>query len=193
MSNDKGCIMPDSLKPNDLEDNFEHLIACLKSNLYRIKPRLTISSIQIALGIGYMAAKRIYLKLKEEGKFKHLGISKRYAKKILDTPYLYYKNPNKDKLRTDIKFAPIPEVGYTKKQDNLFYYPEGLDKKVMVIGNSFGANLVEFLPYSFKYTARYYDNHRYMYLETYEEVFKEYKPDILIINKIGRASCRERV
>ena len=67
MSNDKGSIMPDSIKPNDLEDNFEHVISCLKSNLYRIKPRLTISSIQIALGIGYMAAKRIYLKLKEEG------------------------------------------------------------------------------------------------------------------------------
>lgn len=67
MSNDKGRIMPDSIKPNDLEDNFEHLISCLKSNLYRIKPRLTIFSIQIALGIGYMAAKRIYLKLKEEG------------------------------------------------------------------------------------------------------------------------------
>lgn len=67
MSNDKGCIMPDSLKPNDLEDNFEHVISCLKSNLYKIKPRFTISSIQLALGIGYMAAKRIYLKLKDEG------------------------------------------------------------------------------------------------------------------------------
>ena len=115
-------------------------------------------------------------------KFIQLGLPRKYAKKILDTPYLYYKNPNREKLQTDIRFAPIPKKGYDSKQDNQFYYPDGLDKKVMVIGNSFAANLVEFLPYSFKYTARYYDNYRYMLLETYKEVFDEYKPDILIIN-----------
>ncbi len=114
--------------------------------------------------------------------FKHLCLPERYAEKILDTPYLYYKNPNVSKLKTDVKLAPIPEIGNKGEQDHQFYYPDGLDKKVMVIGNSFAANLVEFLPYSFKYTVRYYDNYRYMKLETYEEVFREYKPDILIIN-----------
>lgn len=114
--------------------------------------------------------------------YKHLGLPKCYAKKILDTPYLYYKNPYRDKLQTDVKLASIPEIGYTSTQDNQFYYPEGLDKKVMVIANSFAANLMEFLPYSFKYTVRYYDNHRYMNLKVYEDAFNKYKPDILVIN-----------
>ncbi len=114
--------------------------------------------------------------------YRMLGLPDSFAEKILDTPYLYYKNPNNDKLQTDAHFAPIPEKGKNEKNDNQFYYPDGLDKKVMVIGNSFAGNLVEFLPYSFKYTARYYDNDRYMYFETYEETIKEYKPDIIIIN-----------
>ena len=114
--------------------------------------------------------------------FDLLGLPEGYAKKILDTPYLYSNNPNKNKLQTDIKFAPIPESGKDSKSDNQFYYLDGLDKKVMVIGNSYAGNLVEFLPYSFKYTARYYDNYRHMKLDVYEDVFKEYKPDILIIN-----------
>ncbi|MCR4881479.1 MAG: hypothetical protein K6A44_05965 [bacterium] len=114
--------------------------------------------------------------------FKQLGLPKSYAKKILDTPYLYYKNPYEEKLQIGGNFAPIPEIGKHDEQDNLFYCPDGLNKKVMIIGNSFAANLVEFLPYSFKYTARYYDNYRYMNFEVYEDVFKEYKPDILILN-----------
>ena len=116
--------------------------------------------------------------------FNNLGLPKKYAKKILDTPYLYYKNPNKDKLQTDVKFAPIPEIGLvqSQNQDNQFYYPDGLDKKVMVLANSFAGQLVEFLPYSFKYTVRYYDNYRHMYFETYKDSIEAYKPDILIIN-----------
>lgn len=114
--------------------------------------------------------------------YKHLGLPERYAKKILNSPYLYYKNPNRDKLKTNVHIAPIPEIGKSKKEDNQFYYPYGLDKKVMIIGNSFTGGLVEFLPYSFKYTARYFDNYRYMHFETYKDVFKQYKPDIFIIN-----------
>lgn len=111
-----------------------------------------------------------------------LGLPNCFANKILDTEYLYYKNPNRDKLKTDINFAPVIKEGKIENEDFQFYYPDGLDKKVMVIGNSFTGNLIEFLPYSFKYTARYYDNFRFMYFETYEEAIKEYKPDILIIN-----------
>jgi hypothetical protein len=113
---------------------------------------------------------------------RQLKLPKKYAKKILDTPYLYYKNPNRDKLKTNAQFAPIIEIGFNTKQDNQFYYPNGLDKKVLLIANSFGANLVEFLPYSFRYTARYYDNYRYMELKTYKNAIDTYKPDILILN-----------
>ncbi len=122
-------------------------------------------------------------KFNEGQTFRHLGLSKkRYSKNILDTPYLYYKNPNRDKLETNAKFAPIIEIGFNSIQDNQFYYPNGLDKKVLLIANSFGANLVEFLPYSFKYTARYYDNDRHMILNTYRNAIDSYQPDILILN-----------
>ncbi len=114
--------------------------------------------------------------------FLRLGLPNRYAKKILDTPYLYYKNPSAPKLQKDVKLAPIIKIGQYEDCDNQFYYPDGLDKKVMVIGNSFAGNLVEFLPYSFKYTIRYFDNFRYMKLATYEEVFDRYQPDVLVLN-----------
>ena len=109
-------------------------------------------------------------------------IPKFYNKKILDTQYLYYKNPNKDKLQTNVSLAPIPSEGYDECQDNQFYYPDGTDKKVMIIGNSFAGNLCEFLPYSFKYVVKYHDNYRKMNFNIYKGIIETFKPDILILN-----------
>lgn len=114
----------------------------------------------------------------------HIGSSLRrmhlpdfYVKKILDTNYLYYKNPKSKDLHA------VENLLTTKKhgRDYQFYYPLGADKKVMVIGNSFIGNFMEFIPYSFKYTLGYIDNPHKMYFYKYEKAFKEYKPDILII------------
>lgn len=112
--------------------------------------------------------------------FQLLGFSKKSAKNILTTPYLYYKNPKRKDLDWDVLY--LAKDAKTKSQDEKFYYPYGADYKVMVIGNSFARNLVEFLPYSFKHTIRMYDNFRGFDMNIYSEVIEEYKPNILILN-----------
>jgi len=108
----------------------------------------------------------------------HLKLPKFMNKKILDTDYLYYKNPNSDKLKTGTFTDLTDTCGF----DEEFYYPEGSNLRTMLIANSFGRNLVEFLPYSFKNTIRFYDNYRQLNFEKYESMIKEYKPNIIIIN-----------
>ena len=108
----------------------------------------------------------------------HLKLPKFINKKILDTDYLYYKNPESSKLQTD-KFTNMEGLcGY----DEEFYYPDGSNLRTMLIANSFGRNLVEFLPYSFKHTIRFYDNYRHLKFETYKPFITEYKPDIVVLN-----------
>ena len=100
-------------------------------------------------------------------------------KKILDTQYLYYKNPQNNFLKMyNYKYTTI----YNDKIDNEFYYEKGLNKKVILIGNSFVGNLLEFLPYSFKYTLHLDDNDRLMNFSIYKKAIEEFKPDIIIIN-----------
>ncbi len=109
-----------------------------------------------------------------------IGLSSKYSKRLLDTQYLYYKNKNSIKLKREI---PKLKCGIkTDNRDDLFYYPEGTNKKLMIIANSFARNLVEFIPYSFKHTLRFYDNDRHLDLNLYGPVIEEYKPDLLVIN-----------
>ena len=67
MNNDKNKLLPKFVTTKIPEDNLEDVISCLKSKLYKSGSRLTISSIQIALNIGFNRAKRIYIRLKKEG------------------------------------------------------------------------------------------------------------------------------
>ncbi len=106
-----------------------------------------------------------------------INIPKFIKKNILDTDYIYYKNPNKDKLMVG-EFTKIRNID---SSDEEFYYPDGANLRVMLIQNSFGRNLVEFLPYSFKHTLRLYDNYRSMNMAEYEPIIKDFKPDIIII------------
>lgn len=110
--------------------------------------------------------------------FKYTGIPDFIAKKYMKTNYLYYKNPNKNKL----KVGTFTYLEGLTGSDEEFYYPDGSDLRVMLIANSFGRNLVEFLPYSFKHTIRLYDNYRNLDFNIYEPMIKKYKPDILILN-----------
>lgn len=95
---------------------------------------------------------------------------------------LYYKNPNYSDLLEVSNLLPSDKnLDFRIGQDYQFYYPFGADKKVMIMGNSFIGNFIEFLPYSFKYTLGYFDNSRKLYFYRYEKDFYEYKPDVLII------------
>lgn len=111
--------------------------------------------------------------------FAILQLPDRYADKILDTQYLYYKNPKSKDLKSgDLKYTSQ----FDKRFDDEFYYDKGADKRVMLIGNSFTRNFAEFLPYSFKYTLRLCDNYRRMKFSKYKKSFDEFKPDIIVIN-----------
>ena len=105
-----------------------------------------------------------------------MGLPKWYSKKVLDTPYLYYKNPNKDKLKA------IPDSTFKEyKRDDEFFFPNGINKKLLIIGDSFGCNFLEFAPYSFKHTLYLYNNPRGFYFENYKPVIEKYKPNIIVL------------
>ena len=73
-----------------------------------------------------------------------------------------------------------------KKGRKQFYYSDGADNRVILMGNSMGENLLEFLPYSFKNLKRIRTNwgERNQNLELqmvkYEKEILDFKPDILI-------------
>ena len=107
------------------------------------------------------------------------GFPESLANKILDTDYLYYKNPRSKDLINNKK------IKYSRTRadiDEEFYYPYGINKKALLISNSFGQQLVEFLPYSFQHTLRLYDNERIMDMQIYDPIIKDYRPDVIILN-----------
>lgn len=104
---------------------------------------------------------------------------------LLGTQYIYYDNPYKK----DLKNRTLKEAGYTNcidgKEDDYFYYPYAENIKVLIIGNSFARNLVEFLPYSFRQVVRFKDNYggnRSLNMNYYTPFILEYKPDIIVLN-----------
>ena len=110
-----------------------------------------------------------------------LHLPKFYQNKILDKYYLYYINPNKENLHIVNNLLPDTDIDIENEKIYEFYYPYGADKKVMLIGNSFIYNFLDFLPYSFKYTIGLYDNKRKMHMSEYNDYIKMYKPDVLIL------------
>ncbi len=107
--------------------------------------------------------------------FKQMKLPKFFAKKILDTPYIYYKNPEFKYLeRINSEFLESPH-------DVHFRYPKGAKEKIFVVGDSFGCNFFEFMPYSFNESLYIYDNPRGFVFENYKPIIEEYKPDIMVL------------
>jgi len=107
--------------------------------------------------------------------FRHIGLPKFYAKSLLNEPYLYYKNP---------EFKNLKEINsefVVSARDVHFKYPNGAKEKVLVIGDSFGCNFFEFMPYSFSESLYTYDNPRGFTVENYKPVIEQYKPDIMVV------------
>lgn len=114
-------------------------------------------------------------KLNRGQTYKHMKLPSFYAKKVLDTPYLYYKNPEfKNLEKIDSEFT-------VSTRDVHFKYPNGAKEKVLVVGDSFGCNFFEFMPYSFSESLYVYDNPRGFSFENYKPVIEKYKPDIMVI------------
>jgi len=110
-----------------------------------------------------------------------IGLSKNTAKKMMDTKYLYYKNP----LYNQLKISNYTSRTDFQKEngDYEFFYKKGLNKKTIVIGNSFSESLMKFLPYSFETTIRLADHigKRNLNFDVYKNLLLDEKPDILIL------------
>lgn len=107
--------------------------------------------------------------------FRHMRLPKFYANRVLDIPYLYYKNPEADNLeKVDSEFIE-------STRDVYFKYQKGAKEKVLVIGDSFGCNLFEFMPYSFRESLYIYNNPRGLKFENYKPIIEKYKPDIVLM------------
>lgn len=114
-------------------------------------------------------------KLNRGQTYKQMQLPKIYAKRVLDTPYLYYKNPESSNLKQmDTKYI-------VTSQDVQFYYPYGAKERLLVVGDSFGCNFFEFVPYSFKESLYLYNNPRGLIFEKYKPIIEDYKPDILVL------------
>ena len=109
-----------------------------------------------------------------------LGI--RNKKKYHRVKYKYYTNKNHNEL---IK-QNIIDIPLHKEME--FYYPNGADLRVILLGTSQNENLVEFIPYTFKYVKRIRNNNvkelknseSFKIMKYYKRELLEYKPDIII-------------
>lgn len=112
------------------------------------------------------------------------GIPDSLCNEYLDVKYTYYSHKDRKNLIT----KTIHTDTLNKKT---FDYNKGSNLKLMVFGDSFVENLMEFLPYSFKHTARIRLNkslrkirkpdEQFKILKYYENEINEYKPDIIVI------------
>ncbi len=105
-----------------------------------------------------------------------IHIPKIFRRKYHKVNYRYYKNK-------DFKSLKIKTVIKTPKRKKIFYYPDGTDLKVIMLGTSQNENLSEFIPYSFKNTIRMRlaeGKDKFKYIKYYEEEILDYKPEIII-------------
>ena len=107
--------------------------------------------------------------------FRQMKLPKLYAKKVLDTPYIYYKNPEFQNLEK------IDSEYIINERDVQFKYSKGAKERIMVVGDSFGCNFFEFLPYSFRESLYIYNNPRGFTFKNYKPIIEKYKPDIILI------------
>lgn len=107
------------------------------------------------------------------------GLPNWYQKRIMDTNYIYYSTPKFDNLNI-LNKSDLPD--FNENFDCIYKYDKGANKKVLLIGNSYTGNLMEFLPFSFKEVLSLSDNYRKLYFNKYEKLVQSYKPDIMIIN-----------
>lgn len=107
--------------------------------------------------------------------YKHMSLPKFYASKVLDTPYTYYKNPEFKNLER------VSSEYLENKRDVYFKYTKGANEKLLVVGDSFGCNLFEFMPYSFKDSLYIYNNPRGFFFENYKPIIEGYRPDVFVV------------
>lgn len=112
---------------------------------------------------------------------KYVGISNNRCKKYLDTDYRYYRHKDFKRLSVKIHNKPL-------KFGKDYFYPNGADLKVVLLGTSMSENLCEFIPFTFKHVKRIRNNNvigvkagnEFKIMKYYKNEILNYKPDILI-------------
>lgn len=111
-----------------------------------------------------------------------LGFSKKTSKKLHKTNYKYYRHKNFNKLNVKTE-----DINLHKRKE--YYYPNGTDLRVILLGTSMSENLSEFIPFSFKHVKRIRNNavkniktkEEFKIMKYYKNEILDYKPDILIL------------
>ena len=109
--------------------------------------------------------------------YRTLAIPDKYSEKILDTEYLHFYF---DKEILSRKYDQYKFDNFDKRTDSYFYNQEGYNAKILLIGDSFIGNLLEFVPYTFRETLSLVDHYRFFKINNYKNFIKEYQPDIIV-------------
>ncbi len=120
-----------------------------------------------------------YNELKEYGTvFNPVGVKRKDLEKFINTKYRYYRHKNIDKLQ-DIY------IDEKYKRFNYFYYPEGADLRVILLGPSTIEALSHTIPFTFKNVLKIRTNaikgiNDFKIMKYYKDIILNYKPDIII-------------
>lgn len=112
---------------------------------------------------------------------KYIGMSKKERTNFHRTPYKYWRHKNFDKLKIDVKNVSL-------HREKTYYYVNGADLRVILLGTSQSENLCEFIPFTFKNVKRLRNNNvidvkvndEYKIIKRFKKDILEYKPDIII-------------
>ena len=110
------------------------------------------------------------------------GIPYYFCNKIHNFPNRIYVHKNKSDLKTE-----ITNTDYIVKK--VYFYPNGIDLRVLIFGDSNSENLLDFLPYSFKHVKQIRLNEvkalpsaeQFKIIKNYKKEITDFKPDIIII------------
>lgn len=113
---------------------------------------------------------------------KYFSLPNSLCKRFLDANYRHFTYHNANALTQEVIDEP-----YIKQKD--FYYPDGADYRVVIIGTSMGEQLTKFIPYNFKHTRRIRINNvlnvkkddEFRILANNKEQIFDYHPDIIIL------------
>lgn len=100
--------------------------------------------------------------------------------RLLNVWYRYYLHKDADNLKT------VVFNDYKKYPHKFYKYEKGRYRGILM-GDSFGDNMTEFFPYSFKESERIYTyspflkNEEQFSMKRFEEDIKKFKPDILVL------------
>ncbi len=111
----------------------------------------------------------------------YMNLPEQYIKKIHNTKYRYYIHKKANRLKIKTKVIPY----HLEKN---FFYPNGADYRVIVLGTSMTENLDEFIPYTFKNVFHIRNNNvknipnedQFKIIKYHEKDILEYKPNIIV-------------